>query len=82
MSCKGGQKSRVIPFCGTVMLATALFSSLSVQAEEMSHERMIEVIRKTARTMSPRGVHLVAALPLADTEAALLDEALGGAAPA
>ena len=43
MSGKGGQKSRVIPFCGTVVLATALFSSLSVQAEEMSHERMIEV---------------------------------------
>lgn len=51
-------------------------------AARMDHERMLEVIRKTARKMSPRGLQLVAAIPLADTEAALLDEALGGGTPA
>ena len=42
------------------------------------HELLIDVIRKTARKMSPRGLDLVGAIPLGDTEKSLLSEALDG----
>jgi hypothetical protein len=48
----------------------------------MDHDRMIEVIRKTARKMSPRGLELVGSIALTPAEQALLAEALGGASPA
>jgi uncharacterized protein DUF4202 len=56
-------------------------TQLGTFAARMNHDRMVEVIRKTARKMSPHGLQLVASIPLADTEQALLDKALGGATP-
>ena len=49
-------------------------------AERTDHDLTIEVIRKTARKMSPRGVQAVAGIPLRDAEKRLLAEALGGSA--
>jgi hypothetical protein len=48
----------------------------------IDHDRMIDVIRKTARKMSPRGLELVAGIALTPGEQALLAEALGGTSPA
>jgi hypothetical protein len=47
-------------------------------AERMDHDLLIDVIRKTARKMSSRGLELVGAIPLGDSEKSLLSEALGG----
>ena len=56
-------------------------TQLGSLAGRMDHEVMIDVIRKTARKMSAAGLALVASIALADTELALLGEALGGNAP-
>ncbi len=42
----------------------------------IDHDLLIEVIRKTSRKMSARGLELVASIPLGDNERALLVEAL------
>ena len=49
-------------------------------AERMDHDLLIEVIRKTARKMSDRGLELVASIPLGDAEKSLLKQAFGGTA--
>ena len=49
-------------------------------AERMDRDLLIEVIRKTARKMSDRGLQLVASIPLGDAEKSLLMQALGGLA--
>lgn len=56
-------------------------TQLGSLSARMEHDRMIEVIRKTARKMSERGLQLAAAIPLAGDEQALLTEALGGESP-
>ena len=53
-------------------------TQLASFASRTDHELTLEVIRKTARKMSPRGMELVAAIPLGETERALLREALAG----
>lgn len=52
-------------------------TQLASFAARTDHDLTIGVIRKTARKMSERGLELVAAIPLGDTERSLLDEALG-----
>jgi hypothetical protein len=52
-------------------------TQLASFAERTEHELTIDVIRKTARKMSHRGLQLVAAIPLGETERTLLGEALG-----
>jgi hypothetical protein len=52
-------------------------TQLASFAERTDHALTIDVIRKTARKMSPRGLELVAAIPLGETESTLLREALG-----
>jgi hypothetical protein len=42
----------------------------------IDHDLLIEVIRKTSRKMSSRGLELVASIPLGDNERAVLSEAL------
>ena len=59
-----------------------LETQLGSTAARMDHARMIDVIRKTARKMSPRALDLVASVPLADSDHQLLAEALGGSDPA
>ena len=53
-------------------------TQLALFAARNDHDLTIEVIRKTARKMSPRGVELVSRISLAATERGLLAEALGG----
>lgn len=57
-----------------VFLETQL-ASLSARID---HELMIDVIRKTAKKMSPGGVELIGSIPLGAAEQALLAGALGG----
>ena len=45
-------------------------------SERIDHDLLIEVIRKTSRKMSSRGLELVASIPLGDNERAVLSEAL------
>lgn len=45
------------------------------------HDLTIDVIRKTARKMSKRGLQLVAGIPLGEMEQRLLRDALSGASP-
>ena len=52
-------------------------TQLALLANRMDHDLLIEVIRKTARKMSDRGLELVASIPLGDAEHALLSQALG-----
>ena len=54
-------------------------TQLASVAERMDHVLLVEVIRKTARKMSDRGLELVASIPLADAEESLLRQALEGA---
>ncbi|MBI5087730.1 MAG: DUF4202 domain-containing protein [Actinobacteria bacterium] len=51
-------------------------TQLADVAGRMDHDKMIEVIRKTARKLSPAGAAAIAEIPLGDTERALLAEAL------
>ena len=55
-------------------------TQLASIAERMDHDLLIDVIRKTARKMSQRGLDLVGAIPLGDTAQSLLAEALDGPA--
>ena len=55
-------------------------TQLASISERMDHDLLIEVIRKTARKMSDRGLELVASIPLGDAEKSLLTQALGGSA--
>ena len=52
-------------------------TQLALLANRMDHDLLVEVIRKTARKMSDRGLELVAEIPLGDAEQTLLSEALG-----
>jgi Domain of unknown function (DUF4202) len=52
-------------------------TQLASFAARTDHDLTIQVIRKTARKMSQRGLELVAAIPMGDTECSLLAEALG-----
>ena len=53
-------------------------TQLALLANRMDHDLLVEVIRKTARKMSDRGLELVASIPLGEAEHALLSQALGG----
>ena len=55
-------------------------TQLASIAERMDHDLLIDVIRKTARKMSDRGLSLVASIPLGDAEKSLLNQALEGPA--
>ena len=46
--------------------------------QRLDHDHLLDVIRKTARKMSSRGLELVASIPLGDSERAVLREALDG----
>ncbi len=52
-------------------------TQLGPMAPRFDHAHLLEVIRKTARKMSPAGLAAVGELPIGDTERALLAEALG-----
>lgn len=51
-------------------------TQLASVAARLERGRLVEVIRKTAGKMSPAGLALVATIPLAEPEQALLDEAM------
>jgi hypothetical protein len=53
-------------------------TQLALLANRMDHALLVEVIRKTARKMSYRGLELVASIPLGEAEHSLLSQALGG----
>ncbi|MFT3851127.1 MAG: DUF4202 domain-containing protein [Ilumatobacteraceae bacterium] len=53
-----------------------LETQLSWTAERLEHDHMVDVIRKTAKKMSPAALALVADVPLTDAERSLLAEAL------
>jgi hypothetical protein len=55
-------------------------TQLASFAAKTEHELTIEIIRKTARKMSDRGLQLVAEIPLGEGEQNLLKEAVGGSA--
>ncbi|MEY2402334.1 MAG: hypothetical protein QOJ08_2445 [Ilumatobacteraceae bacterium] len=55
-------------------------TQLASFAARTEHELTIEIIRKTARKMSDRGLQLVAEIPLGEGEQKLLEEAVGGSA--
>jgi Domain of unknown function (DUF4202) len=55
-------------------------TQLASIAQRLDHDLLIEVIRKTARKMSDRGLELVASIPLGDAEKSLLNQALDGSA--
>jgi len=52
-------------------------TQLALLANRMDHDLLVEVIRKTARKMSDRGLSLVASIPLGDAAQSLLNQALG-----
>lgn len=52
-------------------------TQLGSLAERMDHDLLVDVIRKTARKMSDRGLSLVPSSPLGDAERSLLTHALG-----
>jgi hypothetical protein len=52
-------------------------TQLALLANRMDHDLLVEVIRKTARKMSNRGLELVASIPLGEAEHSLLSQALG-----
>jgi hypothetical protein len=56
-------------------------TQLGSVAERLDHDLMLDVIRKTARKMSPAGLALVSSIPLGESERELLDEALSKAPP-
>ena len=47
-------------------------TQLASLANRMDHDLLVEVIRKTARKMSDRGLELVASIPLGEAEQSLL----------
>ena len=52
-------------------------TQLALLANRMDHDLLVDVIRKTARKMSARGLELVASIPLGEAEQSLLSQALG-----
>lgn len=55
-----------------------LQTQLAETAAGLGHDKAVDVLRKTARKMSPRGLVEAAALPYDDASRRLLEEALGG----
>jgi hypothetical protein len=53
-------------------------TQLASFADRTAHDLTVDIIRKTARKMSKRGLELVAAIPLREREQRLISEALGG----
>jgi hypothetical protein len=53
-------------------------TQLASFAERTAHDLTVDIIRKTARKMSKRGLELVGAIPLRESEQRLISEALGG----
>jgi hypothetical protein len=53
-------------------------TQLADMARRMDHDLLIQVLRKTARKLSPAGAAAIAQIPLGADEHALLAEALGG----
>lgn len=53
-------------------------TQLAEVSERLDHDHLLDVIRKTARKMSPAGLAAVADIDLGDVERRLLAEALGG----
>ena len=53
-------------------------TQLAAMEPRLDHDHLIEVIRKTARKMSPAGVAVVGIMTLGEREIALLGEALAG----
>ena len=51
-------------------------TQLTSTAAKLDHVHMLDVIRKTARKMSPAALALVADVPLGPAEQALITEAL------
>lgn len=51
-------------------------TQLASVAAKMDHDLFVEVIRKTARKMSPEGLELVRSIPLGEVERGLLADAL------
>jgi Domain of unknown function (DUF4202) len=51
-------------------------TQLADVAERMDHDLLIDVLRKTARKLSPAGADAIAQIPLSEPEQALLTEAL------
>jgi hypothetical protein len=56
-------------------------TQLASVAARLDHELMLDVIRKTARKMSPAGLSLVGSIPLSVSEQELLGEALSETPP-
>jgi hypothetical protein len=54
-----------------------LETQLTDVANKLPHDHVIDVLRKTARKISPTGMAAIAEIPLTDVERALLAEALG-----
>lgn len=55
-----------------------LETQLADLCTRLAHDHVVEVLRKTARKVSPEGLAAAATIPLSDAERALLAEALGG----
>jgi hypothetical protein len=55
-----------------------LETQLGATAEQLGDEKIVAVIRKTVRKMSPAGVAMVEQLPLTDRERQLLERAVSG----
>ena len=55
-----------------------LETQLTATADQLGDEKIVEVIRKTARKMSPAGLAMVAHLGLGDREQRLVEQALSG----
>lgn len=51
-------------------------TQLASVSARIDHQLMLDVIRKTAKKMSPTGTNLIASIPLGETERVLLAEAL------
>jgi Domain of unknown function (DUF4202) len=51
-------------------------TQLGSVAARLDHDRLLEVLRKTARKLSPAGIAALADVPISPAERALLDEAL------
>jgi len=55
-----------------------LETQLTATADQLGDDKIVEVIRKTARKMSPAGLAMVAHLGLGDREQRLVEQALSG----
>ena len=53
-------------------------TQLADVASRIDHDLLLDVLRKTARKLSPAGAAAIAQIPLGPDEQALLTEALGG----